>query len=560
MNEPWSRWSQWWRLTEAFLRRFFDNEITSGTNDLKFSFFWLAAFLAPVGFLMPWFRIVTYQTVFIQGGPELLQRFSMADKALYLAFSMVAAGAIGVIAWNALSLDRRDALVLGALPVPPGTVVFAKLAALVIYVALVTAGMHLTSAVSFSLVLGMGRPLSFVLASLWAHLLASTLAGAAVLFAMAGLQGLLLAALGARTFWSLNRGAQLVAAGVVAFGLLSLPDISRAMAAAIDPRALGRTWVLATPPVWFLGLYEWTLGSRDPLLRQLAWRAVATTALVVAINVVTLPMAYHRLVNGGVEGGQDRPSTHNGPWVWLERRVRRPELRGALQFMRITMGRSAPHRSVVFACLGIVVALALPAILVQGPATLAPSVSALAVPLLSMAIFLFGLRIAVSLPADPRARWIFDVSNVPDSTGTSALRLAYYFGIIGPVTIGALVVNGIFWDIGLGVAHAALSMSTGALIAEGLLWSFRGVPCSMPWRGERANLRFWWPAYVALFVLLSRGLPRLSLGWSESPFRLYSIVGLFTLAAMTLWRAGRRRQGQDSIDEMGDSPQTLGLG
>jgi hypothetical protein len=54
---------QFLALTRAFLARFFENEITSGTDDLKTSFFWLLSFLSVPGFFLPMTMAFTWQLV-----------------------------------------------------------------------------------------------------------------------------------------------------------------------------------------------------------------------------------------------------------------------------------------------------------------------------------------------------------------------------------------------------------------------------------------------------------------------------------------------------------------
>ena len=50
---------------------------------------------------------------------------------------LVLAGALSIISWGALSIERRDVLVLGVLPIQGTTIVLARLAALAVYTALV---------------------------------------------------------------------------------------------------------------------------------------------------------------------------------------------------------------------------------------------------------------------------------------------------------------------------------------------------------------------------------------------------------------------------------------
>ena len=101
MAAPQSR-DQFGALVRSFLARFFENEITSGTDDLKNSFFWLLAFLMAPGLFMPFVLSFDWEMIARFQGTAVLQVLSRGDKAFYLGFSMVASALIGAIAWNSL--------------------------------------------------------------------------------------------------------------------------------------------------------------------------------------------------------------------------------------------------------------------------------------------------------------------------------------------------------------------------------------------------------------------------------------------------------------------------
>ena len=153
---------QFGALVHSFLARFFENEITSGTDDLKNSFFWLLAFLMVPGLFMPFVRSFDWEMIARFQGTAALQVLSRGDKAFYIGFAMIASALIGAIAWSSLLMDRLDGLILGALPVRPAVVVRAKLAALGVYILLIAVGMHTLSALAFGTLLSNHGTLAFV--------------------------------------------------------------------------------------------------------------------------------------------------------------------------------------------------------------------------------------------------------------------------------------------------------------------------------------------------------------------------------------------------------------
>src|SRR3954467_15064262 len=216
----------------------------------------------------------TWQLVALLHGPEVLRELSRGDKAFYLGFTMLATASITAIAWNSLLADRRDGLVLGVLPVRPVTIVMSKLAALSLYIAIVGVGMNILASLSFGLFLASGNTVSFLLRGIVAHFVASVGASASVFLLVAAAQGLVLAAFGPRTFARIAPIMQMTLVAFIVLGFLLLPVIDVSVGATLTGHGANlRSWILATPPVWFLGLYEVVLGTNSPLLHRLAIKA-----------------------------------------------------------------------------------------------------------------------------------------------------------------------------------------------------------------------------------------------------------------------------------------------
>src|SRR6185503_9152709 len=133
-------------LVETFLARFFENEVTAGRTDLRHSFFWIIAVLAGPGFLGVVYRHFAWSEYAMRRGADALAGYVLFDKALYLAVTLVAIGFVSAVAWPSLTIDRRDGLILGALPIRLRSIVTAKLNALGIYIVILSAGMHALTA------------------------------------------------------------------------------------------------------------------------------------------------------------------------------------------------------------------------------------------------------------------------------------------------------------------------------------------------------------------------------------------------------------------------------
>jgi hypothetical protein len=81
-------------LTRTFLHRFFENEITGGTQDLKTSSFWLIGFLIAPFTLMPVGAMIRYRMIAMTRGPEVLRLLSRPDKTFIIVLGMMVAALI----------------------------------------------------------------------------------------------------------------------------------------------------------------------------------------------------------------------------------------------------------------------------------------------------------------------------------------------------------------------------------------------------------------------------------------------------------------------------------
>ena len=413
-------------LTGAFFARFFENEITTGFDDLKSSFFWLLAALAIPGMFIPWIMAFDWHLIAMLKGPLALREASQAEKVFYLGFAMIASGLLTTIAWSTLLPDRRDTLILGTLPVGSPTIVAAKLAALTGYVLLIAAAMHVIGAVFFGAVLATNTGTVFAVRGILAHLLAAAAASAAVAFIVAAAQGLTLAIAGPRLFRRLTTLLQACLVGLMAVGLALLPIIMFSIVHTV--RGFGgrmRPWVLSTPPAWFLGLYEWLLGTTDPVLLGLARNAGLTLLLAVGITLVTYPTRLPAF-DGLGRRARRRPRARN----LIVRALRglligaagkHPEARAAADFYTATIARVERHRFVLAMAVGIAIAWVMVGWLGLDPPS-EPAAGWLSLPLSTMIFVTVGLSIAASLPGDVRSGWLFELKEPSRTHARRALE------------------------------------------------------------------------------------------------------------------------------------------
>lgn len=502
-------------LVRTFLARFFENEITTGTDDLKASFIWLLSFLSVPGFFMPVIMGFSYALVARLHGAEALRIASRGDKAFYLGFAMTASAVITAVTWSSLLVDRRDGLILGALPVRPATVVRAKLVALAGYVGLVAGAMNLLASLSFGAALSARSSFAFGLWMFVMQYITSVAACVFVFAAIAAAQGTLLAGLGPRLFARVSPVLQVLLVAAIVGSLVALPIINISVVDTL--RGTGRNvhpWLLALPPLWFLGLYEWGLGTSDPVLLRLAALSAVSLAVAAGLTVVSYPLAYRRVMRSAVDGSAgDRVG--NGVRAvdaLTAGLVRHGPAHAVVQFFSASLGRVERLRFVMAVSAGVALTWIAPtwfSLLRDAPGE--PRVSALSLPLSTMLFVLAALRVAAALPSDRKAAWMFDVTPPSKQDVRTALERTMFVFVVVP---SVAIFTPLYWSVwGMTVAmtHAAIALSIGVLIIAALLWRFDGMPCSRAWNPESLNLGRRWFIYLAVFILVTSKVPEIEL-------------------------------------------------
>lgn len=496
-------------LYRAFLARFFENEISEGSRDVRSSFTRMIGMMAAPGFLIPFANLYRWGGLAAQGG-ETLRVGAIADKAVYLSIAMAAVMLLAAVVWQALLVDRRDAIVLGSFPVRPRTIVAGKLLALLGYLGIVAAGMNLVASLAYGFLLGGGA--AGTLRSIPAHFIASTLACMFACLSVAAFQATVLAIGGPRVFARVTASAQLVLAATALVILLFSPLIGGA-ASELARGSERAWWAVWLPPVWFLGIYEVIVGGARPVMPGLALRALLFFFGAIAVLVAAYPLAYRRIASAALEGtslGTRRSLGSAALGACIRRMPIRNDVRGALHFILLTTGRVARNKLIVATALGGAVAISLPFILRWSGQDWVPSIPArshIAVPFLFLMLGLAGLRMAYNVPSEFPASWIFSTAVRPARIGTSAARVT---GVLIAAAFSAAICLPLylwFWGPAIGASTALTVFFFGTVMSEFGLRSVDFVPYSRSYNPERGKLQARWPLYLIAFVLSMQFLP-----------------------------------------------------
>jgi hypothetical protein len=500
-------------LFGVFFARFFESETTVGPSDLRQSLLWLIGCLAAPGVFWGFWQSFRWQLIAMMHGEEALRLAVLFDKTLYLSFTAIAIGLVACVAWPSLVIDRRDALILGVWPVCLRSIVLGKLAALAAYIGIIAGGMHAGSALMFGTLLGAGSPIGTVRATL-GHFVSAVAISLFVFGGIAALATVTLAIAGPRRFQRLSGALQIACVAIVTTGLVLLPAISGSTVRTIRGDAAQTEWILDTPPLGHLGLYEAIGGRWRPIMADLAWTALWTLGAVIVVLLAAYPIACRRVLaaTSGRAVAASRPWSRTLGTAVVRWLARVPSTRATLQFIVATIGRIQSHRLMLAIAMGIALTICVPILLAALSPVSTREPGAMTVPLLAIGPTLMffaaaGLRVAMAMPAELPARWLFASAPMPAGAGRTAARRLMWLAAVAPGAVLTAVIATALWHVGWALVAAAAVAAAGALLTEIHLWGFVGVPCARPLAPGSAKMQSRWPLYMTGLYLISVLLP-----------------------------------------------------
>ena len=258
---------------------------------------------------------------------------------------MVTTGLITVFIWDTLVFDKRDAMVLGPLPLRGTTIVAAKLAALATLLLGTALAVNLTSGLPFAFVTG--GPEGHVLRHLGGHL-AGTIGGAVFMFsALIIVRGMLVLACSPQFAATAGSFMQFTFMSAVLCFMMVPTAMGDTRPVFLGPEADG--WM---PMAWFFGLFETLRGSRHPGVDVLAQRALI--ALPIAV-VGAIARDVRRLLEPDARGprtvGAGVRQARGFGAAWRALFTGRDLIaRGTSDFILTTLARSRPQQVPIAIC------------------------------------------------------------------------------------------------------------------------------------------------------------------------------------------------------------------
>jgi hypothetical protein len=536
-------------LARALFRRFFETDLIPPGGDAAQTVIAFLTLLAAPGLLLP-FRFSLKYVELAARSPDALARALITDRLLFVTLTFIALGLVALVIWEGVFPDRRDARLLGALPIPDRVMIRARLMALAGLAGIFMLGTNTVPTLIYGSVLGISGGAVTPVHGILAHLLTTVAAGAFVFSGLIALQGLLLNLFGRRAAERLSIVLQLV----FVVGLLQLvyffPYLMSMLTTRISDLS-SHPFLRLVPSVWFLGLYDVLGGDADPGAWPLALTAMAATLTAVGSSVFLLSATHGRLMRLALESrdaaGRSSSVTRTVSRLFNTYVVRRPIERALYAFTMKTLIRSRTHRMLMALYVGIALALSLSGLIpllirfgMQGLAK--PGVFVMSIPLMVLFIALAGMRAVFALPVEPRANWIFRLLEPAERTiAIDGARDAMLVGAVAPIAAVAFLSGASLWGLWPGFVHGVTCFVLGWALAETLLISLAKLPFTCTYYPGLSRMRTMWPVYLTAFSTFSYSTPLLEMVMIESTFGLLIFTAVIaTIVALLRFVRTRR--------------------
>lgn len=431
---------------------------------------------------------------------------SWAVEQFLISTTMLVVGLFGVLSWEAMFPDRRDAFVLAPLPVRPRTLSLAKAAA--VSAALLVAVASLNGAPSLIWPILLERPNGGLIAAMqsfgayWITMLAAATFTFASLLCAQGLAGLL----PRQKFLRVSNVLQVAAFCLLVGSYFFLPTI-------VAPQAMSasrsRALLAYAPSYWFWGFFQALNGTAGPAFTQLARRAViglaitifgaAATFLLSSLNTLR-KIAEQPDVVSGKRGGVRLPSFGRGGVTALS------------HFSIRTLFRSRRHRLILafFGGLG----FAILALCLKGPPAQSeitgtaswrqPNAPLIVASIVMMLLLVIGVRVAFAMPTELKANWIFRTTDfLPLKDHLKATRRSLFALVVMPVSAIWAIALFWLWPFQAAAEHLALLAFLGAVSVEAGLYGFHKIPFTCSYLPGKANV------YILVLICAPLSIPLL---------------------------------------------------
>lgn len=491
-------------LARVFFGRLFENEVFSSSVAASSSVMWLLAFLAVPGVMFSAGQLFAYAHLRHQPF-EVIDRTLLQRETFHIDFVMGVAGLITMMVWSSLTPDRRDAHVLGTLPITSREQAMARLLALFTFFGLFITAMTLPTGVAHNFVTVGAENITELPMRIAGHIVGAAFAGAFVFFVLVNVQLILAAILGPRAVQAATFPLQMAAMAGMIVGLISSGSMTNVLLAHATDAGGGVLW---NPAAWFVGIYRWVAGDQRPVFALLAARGAMAGLGITLLTAIMYPLAYERCLRNVIASEGRRTTAMSRGWATLAARLLRPLLRRPLQrglaaFMIATLGRSHTHRFIIGLYAGLAFLLSLPLAdrIAHIPATGYQRYAWFAIPLGCVFWMVAGVRVALMMPIEPRANWIFKITEPVDKRRVLTTVVTVMQSVVVlPIAIAFAGAALILDQQRLAVNVFVIVVLAGLCLIELLTLTMKTVPFSCTYLPGQLKLRVYWAPYFFLWL------------------------------------------------------------
>jgi hypothetical protein len=304
------------------------------------------------------------------------------------------------------------------------------------------------------------------------------------------------------------------------------------------------------PSVWFLGLYD-VIGGRpvagSPLLAGVALLATGTT---VGGTLLLFVSTHARLTRRALESKavETRSRRIALTTASLTRRVTRlPVARGVLEFTLQSLTRSRSHRLLMAIYVGIAVALVASAVVpvairdgLAGFAT--PGIELVSAPLVIGFFALVGMRVAIAIPIEPKANWLFRLREPADRVAAmSGVQAAMLLVGVVPMALLALTTAATLWGAWPAFVHTTICTLMGWLLVEILMMGLDKLPFTCTYFPGTSKVGTLWPLYLTGFMTYSYTVAAWEVRFFAQPRAVTIFIGV-AISAIAILTVRRHRR------------------
>jgi len=303
------------------------------------------------------------------------------------------------------------------------------------------------------------------------------------------------------------------------------------------------------PPVWFMGLDQTLIGKGDPFFTAMAQRALFAAGIAVALAIVTYYISYRRYRKLLLEAPVRVAASRVWRWSPIRLLAGSPRREAIMYFLAKTLARSRTHRLLWFVYLGAAAAVLLNSSLIDGAYLMrnrgwSKTLQFLVVfwPLACSVVILPGFRHLLSIPAELRANWIFQIT---ESQGRaewmSAVERFVMAYAVAPIYLILLPVSAYVWGWPIALRMTTLQVLISLSMFEVLFHSWQKLPFTCSYIPGQRPLVGIVGGYIgmlcAVVPILSVMIAAAGRAWFLFPFYLPLFGGLY------IWLRRLRREG-----------------